>query len=119
MLVLVLIAVFAAVPVVSVAADCQADVTAKLFGTKKGRDATEYVWKVDITTRAECAKVQFVLSYTETDNEGNEQAYRLPMSMKVRSGTTSSRKVTRRIDSRHSMSNWRFEVSRCDPCGGV
>lgn len=60
--------------------------------------------------------VEFLLNYTETDSEGQDHANRVPMNMKLRNGSTTSRKVDHRIDRRSTLSEWSFEVIGCEPC---
>ena len=101
------------------AADCQADLNAILMTTSELDYIVVYNWKVDITSRERCAKVDFELLAYESPRGEDDRIRRVPFREKIRDGVTKSRKVRHQVEKGTKLARWEFKVVKCTPCGAL
>ena len=99
------------------AADCSADIDGEFRKETEGSDHKVYVWKADITTEEICAKVQFTLWAREVDRNGETKEQNHLFQIKASSREVKSRKVNLVVDLGTDVTEWRFKIYKCEPCG--
>ena len=98
------------------AAECQAEIRATPRTDQESNEAVTKVWAVEIDTQADCATVYGDLVVTERLFNGEEITSTHRGQRKV-TNHNSTYKVNYRIAKDSTLTDWKFKVSRCVPCG--
>jgi len=98
------------------AAECQAEIRATPRTDQESNEAFTKVWAVEIDTQADCATVYGDLVVTERLFNGEEITSTHRGLRKV-TNHNSTYKVNYRIAKDSTLTDWKFKVSRCVPCG--
>jgi hypothetical protein len=99
------------------AAGCEADIEGEFRKENEGSDHKIYVWKADVTTEEICADVEFVLWVREVDRDGETTEQNHLFKIKVSSREVKSRKVNHVVPLGTEVTDWRFKIYDCKPCG--
>jgi hypothetical protein len=113
------LAVFAAIPFLtpsSQAASCTAQVRATAKSDQITDEAIIKVWAVEVDTQESCAKVYVDAVLTERLFDGEVITSTRRGWRKV-SNHTSTYKVNYRIAKDSKLTDWKFNVTSCVPCG--
>jgi hypothetical protein len=99
------------------ASDCSADIEGEFRKETEGSDHKIYVWKADVSTEEVCADVQFTLWVREVDRDGDAKEQNHLFQIKASSREIKSRKVNHVVPLGTDVTEWRFKIYSCKPCG--
>lgn len=102
---------------VAAASSCDADIEGEFRKETEGSDHKAYVWKVDVRTGEVCADVQFALWVREVDGGGETSEQNHLFKIKASSREVKSRKVNHVVDLGTEVTDWKFKIYDCKPCG--
>jgi hypothetical protein len=95
---------------------CDATLSPSLESENKTDSQTEYTFKVDVSSPANCATVYWNLKTVVTRASGEDQEKITSYVTEVRDGmTTAVAKLL--IASDETLADWEIEKTRCEPCG--
>jgi len=115
-LALCVIVAFLLSPVAILADDCDAEVSARLEHTEKGMNRTKLQFRVEISSRSDCAKILYDLIIEEQLPNGQTKKIRKPTVQTLSDGSVSS--VQRHeMPASHDLVSYEAKIVSCQPCG--
>jgi hypothetical protein len=95
---------------------CDATLSPSLESENEEGSYTEYVFKVDVSSPAICARISWVLKTVETRANNEDVEKTTPYVTEVRDGMTTAA-AKHRISSDETLVSWDVEKTGCTPCG--